>query len=547
MKINRLIIFSVILFAIILVTYHQLSQTFYQQDEWIALGHIMTQTFPEYFEPFSRTALLGGGGRPLSVPLQYFLFGNFPFQAVPFVVFALVFHFLNSLLVFLLAKKMTKSIFIAIIAGIFFATSSVSHQAVSWIGASPTTLPSAFFVLLSLLSYFYFIENSKKYFLYLSIVSALISFFFKESSIIVFLLLPLSFMIYSNKKKSFSTLIKNHFVLIAYAIVAVASRVFDLFFINRGLTSTFVTRNSDPLVRILFHALLYPFESLSQVLIFPGFMWKISSFFLSISFPSILHSPSGVLVTETIGAEIISIVFSFIILVSLFLVFRNNKKDGKTILFSLLFFFLSFLPYIFLEKSNAYLDSRYFYLGVVPAAIIFSLLVNSIKNRLSKNYYFFPIALLIIIFFYSQIKFINGELNYQVNLARERKNFLISLEKLYPSVPTNTVFYIAGNRDFYVSDHKIPFQQGMGYTLMVWYYKTGIIPKEFLNAFLWDIKEEGYREKENKGFGYYWNLDHLSTDLKRNGINKNRVVALFYDADKEKLVDITKSVREELK
>lgn len=546
MKINRLIIFSLILFAIILVTYHQLFQTFYQQDEWIALGHIMTQTFSEYFEPFSGTALLGGGGRPLSVPLQYFLFSNFPFQTTPFVIFALVFHFLNSLLVFLLAKKITKNFLIASISAIFFATSSVSHQAVSWIGASPTTLPSAFFVLLSLLSYFYFIENSKKYFLYLSIVSALISFFFKESSIIVFLLLPLSFIIYSNKKKSFSTLIKNHFVLIAYAIVAVASRVFDLFFINKGLTSTFVTRNSDPLARILFHALLYPFESLSQVLIFPGFMWKISSFFLSISFPSILHSPSGVLVTETIGAEIISIVFSFIILVSLFLVFRNNKKDGKVILFSLLFFFLSFLPYIFLDKSNAYLDSRYFYLSVVPAAIIFSTVINLIKNKLDRNC-FFPIAFSLLIFFFAQARFVNNEVGFQANVSRERKNFLISLEKLYPSVPTNSVFYITGNRDFYVPDHKIPFQQGMGYTLMVWYYKTGIIPKEFLNAFLWDIKEEGYREKENKGFGYYWNLDHLSTDFKRNGINKNRVIALFYDADKEKLVDITKSVREELK
>lgn len=275
-------------------------------------------------------------------------------------------------------------------------------------------------------------------------------------------------------------------------------------------------------------------------------MWKISSFFLSISFPSILHSPSGVLVTEKIGAEIISIVFSFIILVSLYLVFRNDKKDGKVILFSLLFFFLSFLPYIFLDKSNAYLDSRYFYLGVVPAAIIFSTIINLIKNKLGRNY-FLPIAFSLLIFFFAQTKFINNEIGFQANVSKERKNFLTSLEKLYPAVPKNPVFYITGNRDFYVSEHKVPFQQGMGYTLMTWYYKTGIIPKEFMNAFLWDIKEEGYREEGNRGFGYYWNFDHLSADLKRNGLNKNQVVALFYDADNKKLVDITKNLREELK
>ncbi|MDO8621199.1 MAG: hypothetical protein Q7R31_02870 [Candidatus Levybacteria bacterium] len=544
MKINRLIIFSIILFAIILATYHQLFQTFYQQDEWIALGHIMTQTFPKYFEQFSKTALLGGGGRPLSVPLQYFLFSNFPFQAAPFVVFALVFHFLNSLLVFLLAKKITRNFLIASISAIFFATSSVSHQAVSWIGASPTTLPSAFFALFSILLYFHFLENEKRKFFYLSLFFALISFFFKESGIFIFILLPLIYRIY--KKVSFYNSLKKHFVIIIYLCVAVLSRVYDLFFVNTGLTTTFVTRNSNTVERIILHSFVYPFESLSQVFIFPSIMWKFSHFFLSVVFPFVLHSPSGVLATETMGAEVISIALSSIILILIFLVYRNDKKNRKIILFTLLFFFLSFLPYVFLERGNAYLDSRYFYLGVVPASIIFSLLVNSIKNRLSKNY-FFPIALLIIIFFYSQIKFINNELGYQVNLARERKNFLMSLKKLYPAVPTNSVFYITGNRDFYVPDHKIPFQQGMGYTLMVWYYKTGIIPKEFMNSFLWDIKEEGYREKENKGFGYYWNLGHLSTDLKRNEINKNRVIALFYDADKEKLVDITKSVREELK
>ncbi|MEK7450818.1 MAG: hypothetical protein AAB662_02675 [Patescibacteria group bacterium] len=544
MKINRLIIFSVILFAIILVAYHQLFQIFYQQDEWMALGHIMTQTFPEYFKQFSGTALLGGGGRPLSVPLQYFLFGNFPFQAAPFVVFALAFHFLNSLLVFLLAKKITRNFLIASVSAIFFATSSVSHQAVSWIGASPTTLPSAFFVLVSLLSYFHFLEkNGQKYF-YASLFLALVSFFFKESSIIIFILLPITYIIY--KKVTVLDSFRKHALIVSYLSIAVLSRVYDLFFVNRGLTSTFVTRNSDPLVRILFHALLYPLESLSQVIIFPGLMWKISSFFLSISFPSILHSPSGVLVAEKIGAEIISIVFSSIILVSLFLVFRNDKKNGKAIAFSLLFFFLSFLPYIFLERGNAYLDSRYFYLGVAPAAIIFSTIINLIKNKLGRNY-FFPIAFSLLIFFFAQAMFINSELSFQADVSRERKNFLISLEKLYPSVPANPVFYITGNRDFYVSDHKIPFQQGMGYTLMVWYYKTGIIPKEFMNSFLWDIKEEGYREKENKGFGYYWNLNHLSADFKKNGLNKNQVIALFYDADKEKLVDITKSVREELK
>lgn len=544
MRINKLIIFSAILLTIILVTYYQLFQTFYQQDEWIALGHIMTQTFSEYFKQFSKTALLGGGGRPLSVPLQYFLFNNFPFQVAPFVVFALAFHFLNSLLVFFLAKRLTKNFIVASVSAIFFATSSVSHQAVSWIGASPTTLPSAFFVLASLLSYFHFLEKNRQKYFYASLFLALVSFFFKESSVIIFILFPITYIIY--KKATVLDSFRKHTLIVAYLSIAVLSRVYDLFFVNRGLTSTFVTRNNDPLVRILLHALLYPFESLSQVLIFPGFMWKISSFFLSISFPSILHSPSGVLVTETIGAEIISIVFSFIILVSLFLVFRNNKKDGKVILFSLLFFFLSFLPYIFLDKSNAYLDSRYFYLGIAPAAIIFSTIINLIKNKLGKSY-FFPIAFSLLIFFFAQTRFIDNEISFQANVSKERKNFLMSLEKLYPSVATNSVFYITGNRDFYVSDHKIPFQQGMGYTLMVWYYKTGIIPKEFMNSFLWDIKAEGYRKKENKGFGYYWSFDHLVADLKRKEINKNQVIALFYDADKEKLIDITKNVREELK
>ena len=85
--------------------------------------------------------------------------------------------------------------------------------------------------------------------------------------------------------------------------------------------------------------------------------------------------------------------------------------------------------------------------------------------------------------------------------SQTRIKFLNQMSLLLPKLESNkNIFYITGDTDYYIVGNKVPFQQGMGYTLMVWYYHTGKIPKDLINEnFLWELNSQGYKEIDNKG------------------------------------------------
>lgn len=200
------------------------------------------------------------------------------------------------------------------------------------------------------------------------------------------------------------------------------------------------------------------------------------------------------------------------------------------------------MPYIPLEKGSAYLESRYYYIAAGGGGILLagffellrSLLMRFVKlqQRLAGVILFIPL----LFFIYANIIYIQQDIETQVSIAKERKEFLAVLQNLHPAPKNDTVFYITGNTDYYISDHRVPFQQGMGYTLMVWYYKTGIVPKELLQqAYLWGMMDQGHREVEDKGFGYYWDINKLKEEIKNKKIKKENVIGLFYDSKSKSL------------
>lgn len=546
----KMVIFPIFLFVLILFTYSNLFLTFYQQDEWRILGLLKADGLKALFPLFSPLSLIGGGGRLLSQPIHYIFYSLFPFQVAPFFIFAIIFHFLNSLLVFWIVKRLTYNKFLSIISSIFFATSSVSQQSVTWIAAMVQTTASGFFILLSILLYIYFIENGKKKFLYFSITTALISYFFKESSIFLFAVLPIIYLIFK-KRISFFKLAKIHWPLVLYGIVAVATRILDLILNARGVAS-FVTSDTHYWQKFLSHLFFYPLESLSQIFIYPSVMWYISEVFIKVNYQRLASSEIFPVIGETIAADLASITFSLLILCILFLIYLKTREYRKIIIFSLLFIFLSFLPFAVLNKGNAYLDSRYFYNGIFGGAIIFALFINYIKDLLQnfKLNYKYTYALLLLfsfLFFFSQVRFIQKDINSQVLISTERKNFLSSVKNLYPKLPDNPIIYITGDSTFYAPNHRVPLQQGPGFTFMVLYYDTGVVPKELITQnFLWDIQSQGYREVRGRGFGYFWDLQELKKEIKDKGLSKNQVIGLYYNGLTKSLINTTSNIRQQL-
>lgn len=543
--------FFVVLFLLIVVLYHKLPFTFYQQDEWQVLGSFMTDGIQSFLSSYSFTPLniFAGKGRLLSIPIQYIFYHYFPFQVAQAAVFAIFLHFLNSVVLFVVLKRLFKNIFLSVIAVLFFATASVSSQSITWMAASTTTLLSAFFAFASLLSYVVYIERKRPKWIWITLGLFVVSFFLKESSIFLLFIYPLTYFLYFRGKISLRMMVKDHLPFIFYLLLLIVS-VFIYIFSEKNPTGLIVTAAPNSELRLLLHLILYPFLAFSQVFIGGEIVYKMADSFGSLSYSRIWTEPFSVIVRETIAADFVSFLLTVCILVFLFAVSRNDKQLKKPILWGVVFTLLSFLPYAVLDKQTSYFESRYYYFAVVGGGVLFATVVVLLSQLLVKYFKISANAarliclLLAALYITYQISLIHTSLSRDLRFADERKDFLVTLDTKLPRLKNKALFYIIGNTEYSLKENRVPFQQGIGYTLMVWYYDSGSIPKELIKSnFLWVIGSEGYREVGEKGFGVYSNYDALKDEVINSDLSVRNVYGLYYDGKTQELIDISDMVR----
>ncbi len=544
-----------ILTLIPIFIYGGIFKTFYQQDEWIALGHILTQGYSAFISSYSLLDLLGGQGRILAVPVHFSFFYFFPFNIFPFALFSLSLHIVNSILAYLVAKKLSKNYIIAFVTGIFFAVAPSADQGVTWVaGASTMTLPLTLFSLLSILFFLDFIQKKKKRFLWFSIVFSIVAYYFKESAIFLFILYPMLFMFLSGLKlkRALITMISIYWPILTFLLFLLIVRIASLFGGNHY--GYFVTNSaSNAKITILSHLILYPITSISQMFFHQGQMFTFASYFERVYYPYLALNVPNPMVFEYVVTDMLSVLITAIILIFSIVIYIFDKKSRKSLVFATLFTVLSFMPYIILNKANSYLEPRYYYLSVLGGGIILGVFVNSLKDLFNKrfknySYIFISIAIiLLLLYFNSQIQWVQKGIKNQVDIAAERKNFLNTIKIDYPKLPQKVIFYITGNRDFNGPGYNVPLQLGPGYTLMVWYYNTGTIPSEFLkDDYLADMMVQGYREVNGRGFGFYRDIEMLKKDSKEKNLPIDNLIGFFYDAKNKKLIDISGEIQASL-
>jgi hypothetical protein len=553
---NLLVIITFFLPVVLLIvfTYWELPQTFYQQDEWLGLGQILAQGWSHVAYGFSPLQIIFGDGRPLTRVLGVLLFGNFPLNSEFLAFYSIFFHILNSFLVFLIAYKLLKNRLLALISSLFFAINSVSHQSVTWFGASFGAQPSAFTIFLSILLFITYLENNKKKFFYFSILSALISLYFKETAIFLFAFLPIIEMIY---RKDFRVIeyMKKYFPFLFFIISFAIFRLFEMMVVRVAsdgiLTAKVFSNIGNEYVwqSLIIRFFMYPLTSLSLIFIpvpislFLGYMMR------KIYYPFMDLTQRPDLVDTTAILDLLALVFSFCLIVLIFFMWRKLKKYRFPIIFSLALFVIGILPYIVVAKTFAYMEPRYYYIlsaaaGMILALVLFYLF-KILKNTLART-------LIIILFaslLFSHVRTIMDNINYQTIIAKERRAFISQLYNLVPTLDgSKNIFYVDGSKARFSEHNKAPFQNGIGYTLMVLYYQSGKIPKELMSeGYLWELDMQGYKEIEGKGFGYFYDLETLSEFIRESRIDPNTVIALYYDSSKQKLSDRTEVIRKELR
>ena len=135
--------------------------------------------------------------------------------------------------------------------------------------------------------------------------------------------------------------------------------------------------------------------------------------------------------------------------------------------------------------------------------------------------------------------------------AQERISLLNQMKIFQDSLPDKPIFFITGNSEYYsVKSLHVPFQQGVGYTLMAWFANSSKIPVALLGTdppFLWDVYEEGYKTIGTKGFGFFYDYNDLLKFMSENSsISPKQVVAFYYDSNSKMLSSISEKVQENL-
>ncbi len=546
-KIKPYLPYLIALALLIVIGYWGITGVFYQQDEWQQIGLIRSGVISfNPFHDFSLTKLLVGQGRFFSDLILGSFLQLFPFNNAPLAVASLLLHILNAYLVFALVEKLVKNRLTAFLAALFFAVNAVSNQAVIW-GAAIATLPATSLILLSIFSYLNFLETDRKSWLYYSLGALFLSLFFKEIGIFLIIFLPVLWFI-KRDKATWSGLFKTNWLLLAYGALIIAVRISQILF-GGTKNGTIISGEAGALAKILVHLVLYPLTGIFQTLapskpIYDFARWQIAH----IQYSYLHVTPLAEIVPQTIITDMLTMFGTGLLILLVVLAFRREanpeqKNRSSLALIGFLLAALSFLPYAILDRGGSYMDSRYYYVAAIGTGMILAALLSWLFERklLGK----ILATILAAAFFSVHFYYLQYEIKGQRTVAAARQHILHSIKELQPELKSRTVVYVTGNQDYYIGGNKIPFQQGFGNTLLVWYKDDSQFTKELLaDKYLWDQGSQGFTEQGERAFGFFNLLPDLKKAVADHQFEPELIQAYYWDDPKQELTDISESIRE---
>ena len=543
---KELVIVFIISFIIVLAVYWQLFFTFYQQDEWQGVGFMQALGFGGYITSgFSPIQVFFGQSRIFTAAINYILFQMIPFNVFFLALYALIMHSINTTLVYSLASRFFKNIFIAAICALFFCLNNVGSQAVSWFGTSVAALTASTFILVSLLFLLEYLEKEKNIFLWISYLTLIVSFYFKESGLGFIPFYTILLLFYKRKKMTSTFVIKAAIPLLYFICFAIFRYVTSVF--THVKTVGYITSSSPQYSTLLFNGFRSFLIIFGQVLVPPNLALFLGNTFLPIVYPKLLTLSGSDLIIQTIGIDFLMTVISFVFLILLFL-FIRSKGDLQKAIFFFIIVLVSLVPYIVISPGWSYFESRYYYVPIIGMSLLvgsFSVSLVSFKKRYISGCFFLLFLILLII----HVKYTYSALSAQIQLAKDRLFILSSIKREIPRLNRKTVFYISSVSTYTVPHNPLPFQQGLGYTLQVWLFNKSNDKLKILltEPFLWDLGSEGYQQVGDQGFGYFYSLDDLKGMVKKYKLNPNVVYAFSWDGNTHQLTNITQQTRKKLK
>lgn len=541
-----------------LLAFGKLIFAFFQQDEWAIIGTYL------YFDKanlswFERLFTYGQSTHtiPLTGLLSYFEYKLFGLSFFPFAYISIAIHTVNTYLVYYLAYLFFKKKLPAFIAGLIFLVDFIPSQAVTWIATTTATAGATLFVLLSIifLTKFLMYESEKKL-VVLSFICLFLSLLFKESSIFMFLFLPIYWFFFDHKR-NYKRALRFLGGISLVGGLYIFPRLFLMFF-NSASPSVSDGLANPSLSVYLYRIVTFPFKAIPQSIIPTDIIIPLADKLVFFGYPDFVHYgfPDPIF-SQSVGSDIVSYAFALIILLICTLFYKkaivkNLHNEANIIVISILFIALSALPLIFIPGASGYFsffDGRSLYLGNIFKSIlladIFFLIYLSGKKKV------IPFLALFVVFFVAfNVLSIRKDLDKEIEQGVMRQSILTQIQKVYPKLPKKIVFYTQSDTAYYglpVKEKIMPFLSGFGQTLLVWYEEHGVnFPSCFFqNKYLYAIVEEGYKECEGRGFGYFRKIDNLKKALKDNNLSLNNVFGIRFSSSTNliSLIDMHKEFK----
>ena len=177
-----------------------------------------------------------------------------------------------------------------------------------------------------------------------------------------------------------------------------------------------------------------------------------------------------------------------------------------------------------------------------------------IEEFISQLYSFFKnksvvVVLTIVVFSVFMVKQVNllqREIRQNIIYGKDINFVMTEVKKVFPKIPAKPIFYVDGDRTFFLTNTHFPLQLGPGYMLMMAYTPSPNASKDLLGVnYLCGLTDQGYMEVNGKGYGYFFDKDKLLQLFQTDkGLSVDQIVGMYYYGNDRRLIDTTQSIRE---
>ncbi len=538
-----------LIFLSIAFAYFGLINSFFEQDEWHTFGryiYLASQSGTGFWNEVLQSGPLSHF-TPLSLFFKMTLYQFFGLNASAYFTVSILLHTLVSVSVYFLALHLTRMRLPAFIGAIFFSLNSSHYQAVTWLGTFEGTQIATLFGIISILGILLFLETKKSRMLFLSVFSVLTALLFKETAVTFLLTLVVLIIIKAGKSVRRGALLSLGGVSLLYILL----RSLYLFTGTKVSEAVTVQAGGNTFFVIFYNVVTLPFKIFSQILL-PN--ESIVAWTNEVIAPFNLYKSIGRgpwVLESGLSYDILMIPAGIIIFL---IIFASAKKSFFKFGFytGLSVIFFSLMPFLIIQRYLVYFDSRYLYtatagFGLIISFIFADLYKSGIKTEKKFRYVAIPVMLIIIISHFFTLK---GTVSAHVDSGSIRKMIINKIHFENPKLPDKVIFFTESDISYYgLSDQDkiLPFQSGFGQTLLVYYQRQERYTDKFFgDFFLWEIKEQGYREADGRGFGYFRDFDLLKKAVKQYNIPTASVIAYSWNGSVGTLINITEKTRVKL-